>query len=173
MDSINLSKINSTILYHGSPHEIKGKLKPVLRHSTLEHIHNKPAVFATERIDIASLFMFPLDTLVSVGFEQNIAYICIWGNPEEFILSDKGGYIYVFSSDNFEKIGKDYEWQSFLSLLPKEVEQFKSVINGMIYCDAQVYFIDEESIMDRIIANKDNRAPILKDLISENQKIAV
>ena len=158
-------------LYHGSPYKIKGELKPVLKHSTLEHIHNKPAVFATERIDIASLFMFPLDTLASVGFEQDIAYICVWGKPKEFTLRDNGGYIYIFSSDNFEKIGKDYEWQSFLSLLPKEIKQFNSVINGMIYCNAQVYFIEDDSIMDRIIADKDNRAPILKDLISENKKI--
>jgi len=164
--------MNLTILYHGSAHEIKGELKPVLKHSTLEHIHNKPAVFATERIDIASLFMFPLDTLASVGFEQDIAYICIWGKPEEFTLSDKGGCIYVFSSDIFELIGKDYEWQSFLPALPKEVKRFNSVISGMIYCGAQVYFIDDESTMDRIVADKDNRASILKDLISENQKLS-
>ncbi|MDO8676821.1 MAG: hypothetical protein Q7K16_04245 [Candidatus Azambacteria bacterium] len=115
--------------------------------------------------------MFPLDTISSVGFEQDIAYICIWGKPEEFTLSDKGGYIYVFSSNNFEQIGKDYEWQNFLPVLPKEVKQFNSVVNGMIYCDTQVYFVEDESIMDHIVADKDNRAPILKDLISENQKI--
>lgn len=42
--------MSSTNLYHGSPHKIEGKFQPVLRHSTVEHIHTKPAVFATEKI---------------------------------------------------------------------------------------------------------------------------
>ena len=158
-------------LYHGSPSEIKGELKPVLKHSTLEHVHTKPAVFATERIDVASLFMFPLGVLASIGFEQDIAYICIWGKPEEFKLKDKGGYVYIFLSENFEQVGKDYEWQSFIPVIPKEVKRFESVIDGMIACGAQVYFINDEKIMDAIVANKDNRASILKTLTSENQKL--
>ena len=164
------SKMSSINLYHGSPNKIEGELKPILKHSTLEHIHNKPAVFATERIDVASLFMFPLDTLASIGFEQDIAYICIWGTSEEFISKDKGGYIYIFSSDKFEQVGKDYEWQSFVTVLPKEVKEYSSVIDGMIENNVQVYFINDNSKFDKIEAEKDNRAPILKEILSENQK---
>ncbi len=158
-------------LYHGSPNKIEGELTPVLQHSTLEHVHTKPAVFATERIDIAALFMFPLDVLASIGFEQDIAYICIWGKADDFKSKDKGGYIYIFKSDNFEQVGKGYEWQCFESVMPKEVKRFESVISGMINCGAQVYFITDESTMDAIVTNKDNRAPILKVITSENQKI--
>jgi len=160
-------------LYHGSPFKIEGSLQPILEHSTLEHVHTKPAVFATERLDIAALFMFPLEVLASIGFEQDIGYICVWGTLEEFLPHDKGGFVYVLPPETFEKIGKEYEWQSFAPVLPVEVRQFNSVIEGMMECGAQVYFINDNAIFDRIVAEKNNRAPILKDLISENQKRGV
>jgi hypothetical protein len=157
-------------LYHGSNSKINGPLKPVLKKDSPDHIHIRPAVFGTARIDIAALFMFPFDNIASVGFEQDIAYICIWGTPEEFIANDKGGFIYVLSSDTFEKIGKEYERQSFKTVMPIEIKEFSSVIDGIIICKAQVYFIDNNLLFDRIITDKNNRAPILKELISENQK---
>jgi len=157
-------------LYHGSSHKITGPLQPVLRQDSPEHIHTKPAVFATARADIAALFMFPLTTLASVGFEQDTAYICIWGKPEEFAAKDSGGFLYVLPGENFEKIGKEYEWQSFQEVTPLEIRQFKSVVNGMIELGVQVYFIDDNPTFDKIVTNKNNRAPILKTLISENQK---
>ena len=161
----------SNKLYHGSSQHIEGALKPILKHGTLDHVHDRPAVFATERIDVASLFMFPADILASIGFEQDIAYICIWGTPEEFTDKDKGGFVYVLPSISFEKMGKDYEWQSFEAVEPLEIREFGSVIGGMVECGAQVYFIDSDDIFDRITADKNNRVPILKKLISENQKI--
>ncbi|MDP2651038.1 MAG: hypothetical protein Q8O98_00425, partial [bacterium] len=87
-------------LYHGSARRIDGALKPVLEQHTPDHVHAKPAVFATERLDIATLFMFPTDTLHSIGFEQDIAYICVWGTYDEFRGKDKEGFIYVFSAEN-------------------------------------------------------------------------
>lgn len=158
-------------LYHGSSYRIDGSLKPVLKHGTLDHIHTKPAVFATERIDVAALFMFPMDVLASIGFEEDIAYICIWGTPEESAVKDKGGFIYILPSISFEKIGKNYEWQSFEPVQPIEVKKFKSTIDGMIECGAQVYFINDNEIFNGIVADKNNRAPILRELVSENQKI--
>ncbi|MDO8495139.1 MAG: hypothetical protein Q7S32_01240 [bacterium] len=162
--------MSSIILYHGSPHKIAGELKPVLKHSTSDHIHDLPAVFATERIDVASLFMFPVEVIHSIGFEQDIAYICIWGTSEEFLPKDKGGFVYRLPSTSFEKIGKKYEWQSFEEVTPGEVIEFPSVIAGMIESGVQVYFINNEMTFDKIVAEKDNRAPILRELISENQK---
>lgn len=157
-------------LYHGSSKRITGTLKPVLEHGTLDHEHTKPAVFATARLDIAALFMFPLEVLHSIGFEQDISYICIWGTDEDFKPKDMGGFIYVFSSANFEKIGKDYEWQSFKEIMPIEVKEFSSVTGGMLECGVQVYFINDDTIFNRIVKEKNNRLPILRELISENQK---
>lgn len=157
-------------LYHGSSFHISGALKPVLEHGTLDHVHKNPAVFATARLDIAALFMFPLDILASIGFEQDIAYICIWGTLEDFKSKDRGGFIYTFPSTDFEKVGKEYEWQSFKEIMPIEAKEFSSVIEGMMECGVQIYFINDDPIFDRIVTEKDNRAPILEELISENQK---
>jgi|SRR3989344_2200553 len=165
-----MSVLKPEKLYHGSSRKIEGTLKPALQHGTLEHVHNKPAVFATVRMDIAALFMFPMDSLASIGFENDVAYICIWGNAEEFIPEDKGGFIYILPSDNFEKVGKEYEWQSFEEVMTMEVKKFLSVVDGMMECGVQVYFISDDSIFDRIVTDKDNRTHILKNLISENQK---
>jgi hypothetical protein len=143
-------------LYHGTSHKINGPLKP--------------PVFATARKDIAALFMFPADVLSSIGFEKNIAYICIWGSLESFSPKDKGGFLYVLPTDHFEKIGKDYEWQNFQEVSPIEVKEFSLAIDGMIDCGVEVYFIDNEEVFDRIVADKDNRFPILRGRQSENQK---
>ncbi len=157
-------------LYHGSSQRITGTLKPVLEHSTLDHEYTKPAIFATARLDVAALFMFPLGVLHSIGFEHDVSYICIWGTVEDLKPKDMGGFVYVFSPESFEKIGKDYEWQSFEEVMPIEVKEFSSVIDGMMECGVQVYFINDNVIFDRIVAQKDNRFPILKELVSENTK---
>jgi hypothetical protein len=158
-------------LYHGSSYKIAGPLRPVLKAATEDHVHDRPAVFATERIDLAAMFMSPADILLSIGFEQDIAFICIWGDPQEF--KDSEAYVYVFSSEFFEKVGKEYEWQSFESVMPVEVREFPSLISGMMECGVQVYFIQDDIVMDRIVADKNNRTPILKELVSENQKKGV
>ena len=156
------------ILYHGSSTKIDGPLTPVFEKRTLDHVHRRPAVFATERKDIAALFMFPLDVLASIGFEGDMAYICIWGTQKEFALKDKGGYLYTLSSDTFEKVGKEYEWQSFESVRPLEVKKYDSVVDGMVSCGAKIYFINDERVMDKIWDNKGNRTPILKQLTPFN-----
>ena len=156
-------------LYHGTSRRISGAFKPLLKKDTEDAVHTKAAVFATERIDLAALFMFPFDHLASIGFEEDIAYICIWGTAEEFDEKDTGGFIYVLPSETFEKVGKDYEYQSFEAVEPEATKVFESVIDGMMACGVQVYFIDDEATFDEIVANKKNRAPLLKTLVSENQ----
>jgi hypothetical protein len=157
-------------LYHGSSYEINGPLKPVLEHKTLDHIHKKAAVFATERFDIAALFMLPMEMLASQGFEQDIPYICIWGTGTDFAKRKMKGFVYVLPSAKFKRIGKDYEWQSFENVSPIKTMHFDSAIEGMMKCGVQVYFINDDEIFDMIFANKENRSSILKGLVSENQR---
>lgn len=161
--SIFLNK-KLAVLYHGSDHKIEGPLIPVVEKKTPDHVHDRAAVFATERADLAALFMFPLEVLHSIGFEKGIAYICIWGTSEEFFPKDRGGFLYVLPATNFEKIGKEYEWQSFEPVLPVEIRRHESVIKGMMQYGVQVYFIDDDNMFDQIRDNKDNRLPILKNL---------
>lgn len=157
------------ILYHGSAKRVDGPLTPILRHGSEDHVHERAAVFATERADIASLFMIPSDALSSIGFERDIAYICIWGTAKGFAKRDRGGYLYALPGASFEKIGKAYEWQSFSPVVPSETWHFSSIIDGMIESDAQVYFINDDPTFDAIVRDKDNRAPILDKLTSENR----
>lgn len=157
-------------LYHGSTKSIDGPLTPILEHSTVDHSHTRPAVFATERKDVAAMFMFPLDTLASIGFEQDISYICIWGTREEFVSKDNGGFLYILPNDTFEKIGKDYEWQSFSPVTPIKIDRYSSVIEGMLENNVQVYFIDDDPTFDKIVEDKNNRALVLKNLVSENER---
>ena len=157
------------MLYHGSDKLVKDYLKPILlKDKSEDYIHSKAAVFATERLDLAALFILPQSVLSSIGFEKNIAYVCIWGKSDNPSLK-KSGFIYVLPAKTFQKIGKDYEWQSFEPVKPLEIKKFKSAINGMMACGVQVYFIEDEEIFDEITVRK-SRVQLLKKLISENQK---
>jgi hypothetical protein len=157
-------------LYHGSNNKFQDALKPILENGTPDRLHTRAAVFATERIDVASLFMFPVSTLHSIGFEEDIAYICIWGKYEDFAARKDLGYLYVLPSDTFEKVGKEYEWQSFVEVKPDEVREFDSIVDAIIQYGAQVYFIEDDFVFDKIVSDKNDRSLILQNLISENQR---
>ncbi|HTK04638.1 MAG TPA: hypothetical protein VL500_03575 [Candidatus Eisenbacteria bacterium] len=157
-------------LYHGSTRRIEGELTPVLRHGSEDHVHERAAVFATERRDVAALFMMPDDALFSIGFERDVAYVCIWGTPGEFAPRDKGGWLYALPGASFEKVGKSYEWQSFAPVRPLEATRYDSALEGMMDCGAQVYFIDDDPTFDRIVADKNDRASVLRDKVSENAR---
>lgn len=158
------------VLYHGSTREVNGPLKPILQHKTEEYVHDKPAVFATARKDLAAMFMFPMDILASIGIEDDVGYICIWGKAKDFEPKDKGGFLYILPSEKFKKIGKEHEWQAFEKIEPVDIVHFPSVIDGMIACGVQVYFIDDNKIFDKIREEEEHRKPLLKKLKSENQK---
>ena len=159
-------------LYHGSGQKVN-ILNPTLVQAGADQVHTRAAVFATERKDVAAIFMFPLNTLHSIGLEKDIAYICIWGDASEFSEKDSGGYVYELPSGSFEKMGKEYEWQSFDSVRLSKIDHYESVIKGMMECGVQVYFIKNDSVFDQIVAQKNERASILKDLISENEKLGI
>lgn len=150
-------------LYHGSTRKIEGALQPVLVHASEDHVHDRASVFGTEDISTASLFMMPSDTLFSIGKENGISYVCIWGTPEEFAQKDTGGYVYVLPRDTFEKRGKEYEWQSDVAVTPSEVRYYPSVLDGLIENGARVYFINDDKVFDEIQTHKNSRLEILKD----------
>ena len=160
-------------LYHGSNIKTEGALFPIMLHTTDDHRHVDAAVFATERKDIASLFMLSPDILSSIGFEQDIAYICIWGTLKEYLAHDTKGYLYILPTESFRKVGKEYEWQSYDPVVPAEVITFSSVIQGMMECGAQVYFINNNDDFDYIVENKNNRSDLLCTRISENERLNI
>lgn len=154
----------SDTLYHGSTRLIQGAMQPALIQATEDHVHEKASVFATARKDLAGLFMLPADALSSIGFERDAAYVCIWGTEEEYRVKDKPGYLYELPLAGFEKVGKGYEWQNFNAVTPSKILTFDSALGGMLELGVKVYFINDEEIFDRIVAEKDNRWDILKDL---------
>lgn len=160
-------------LYHGGSQKINGPLQPILVKDRPGYEHTLATVFATERADIAALFMLPYEVLSSISFEQDIAFICIWGTSKQLKGKDIQGYLYILPSDSFEKIGKEYEWQSLKEVLPLEVKEYPDLIIGMMECGVQVYFINDDPTFDRIVESKYDRAPIVKELVSENQKLGI
>lgn len=152
------------VLYHGSSQKIEGELTPVLVKSSEDHLHNLPVVFATEDIAAATLFMMPPSVLFSIGLEQGISYVCIWGTPEEFAKKDHGGYLYFLSSETFVKRGKGYEWQSDVAVMPQEVKSYGSVLDAFRENGVRTYFINDDELFDRIRAKKEPRLEILKDV---------
>lgn len=152
------------LLYHGSTRPLEGALEPVLKHGTEDHVHEKPAVFATARKDLAALFMFPMDVLASIGFEEDTAYICIWGTEAAYRPKDRPGYLHALPSEGFEQVGKGYEWQALEAVTPIETETYDSALDGMLANGVRVWFVDDEALFDRIVAEKDNRLEILKDV---------
>jgi hypothetical protein len=153
-----------SVLYHGSTRKIDGPLQPVLINGSEDRVHNEPIVFATDNAALAGLFMAPTDALVSIGFEQDIAYICIWGTPEEFAAKDRGGYLYFLPGNAFEKRGKGYEWQSRTTVTPQEIKFFPSVLKAWKELGVRVYFINDDHLFDLIQTHKENRLGILKDV---------
>lgn len=147
---------NPQELYHGSSRRISGALKPI--------------VIATDRLDLAALLMFPTEHQACSGFEEDIAYICIFGTAEDFEEKDFGGFIYVLPGETFEKTDKEYEYESKEAVEPETVKVFESVIVGMMSWGVQVYFIDDEDLFAEIVSEKTKRAPLLRELVSENQE---
>ena len=158
-------------LYHGSSNRIEGALTPILQHTTDDHVHTRSSLFATERKDLATLFMISPKALCSIGFEHDIAYMCLWGTSETSASQDQAGFLYTLPTITFEKIGKGYEWQSFESVVPSHVTEYPSALDGMMACGVQLYFIDDDATFDRTVEEKDNRAPLLRNRLSENQKM--
>lgn len=159
-------------LYHGSSRLIEGPLEPVLVAGTEDHTHERASVFGTELRSVAALFMFPMEALASIGFEEGVAYICIWGTPEEYASKDAPGYLYVLPADTFEKVGKGYEWQSFSPATPQEIVTYPSALESLITEGVQVYFVNDDATFDRIVADKERRMPVLRTLVSENERAA-
>src|SRR5258708_6723310 len=118
-------------LYHGSSERIDGPLQPILRQGGPDYLHNRAVVFATEREDVAALFMLHAPGILSsIGFEEGVPYACVWGTPEEFTNKDHEGFMYVLPGNSFEKVGKEYEWQSSEPVPPIEVKRFNSALEG-------------------------------------------
>ncbi len=157
-------------LYHGSPHRDLEVIEP--RRKSHRDPEEGELVFATQDIGLASVFMAN-SRHYGCGRFNETKYCYIVEHREEFILRDKGGHIYVLSSDGFENdpnkgLG-EYEWTSKQKVKPKEKIEYPSSLDAMLENGVQVYFIDKET-HKKIEQSNDHGYSILQDLQSENQR---
>lgn len=155
-------------LYHGSTHKDVGELEP--RSKKQRDPQEGRAVFATQELSLATVFMAEVG---NCGLFWDIPYAVIPGTREDFIKRDKGGQVYVVSSEGFQcdpakGLGR-YEWKNEEKVKPVKTLEYKSALDAMIESGVQVYFVDAKTLAD-IKDSKDHGWAILNKLESENQR---
>ena len=159
-------------LYHGSPNKNIETLEP--KNKKVRDENEGPVVFATQELDLASIFL--AKGVVESGKFNNVAYAIIVDTKENYIKNDQGGRIYLVPSDSFENnpdigLGK-YEWTSKEAVFPSSTIEYPSALQAMLENKVQVYFIDQETYK-KIQESDDDGLSILKNLESENQKTGI
>lgn len=157
------------LLYHGSAHKELEELKPQGKSHRAEE---GELLYATPDLAIASIFLVD-GAHYGCGKFGEVSYAWIIANREEFINNDKGGHIYVLSSDSFEinqgrGLGNE-EYASKEPVAPIKTLEYPSAIDAMIENGVQVYFIDQETY-ERMQVSEDHGRTIYSKLESENQR---
>src|SRR5687767_10509331 len=118
-------------LYHGSP--IRG-LKVIEPRAISIRDHNEgPVVFATPDLVLASMFIVPVDdSFVNMGYVgETPIFHC--GDKKRFLELDKGGAIYILSSEAFSfdsnKGMGDLEWTSTQAVVPIKEMVYDSALD--------------------------------------------
>ena len=158
-------------LYHGSPEENIDELEPRISKGTGEKFGS--FVYASPDLTTASFFLADIEQEWSAGRFGNIPYTLIPVPREEFIKMDKGGYIYVLPSEDFESDPerglREYEWASKKAVKPLRKIKYSSALDAMIENGVQVYFVDQNTYK-QIKESKDHGLSILMNMESENQR---
>lgn len=157
------------LLYHGSAHKSLEELKPQGREHRAEE---GELLYATPDLTIASIFLVE-GAHYGCGKFGDVSYAWIIADRDEFIRSDRGGYIYVLPSDSFEinrgrGLGND-EYASKEPVKPVKTIEYPSAVDAMIENGVQVYFIDQDTY-EKIQTSKDHGCAIFNSLKSENQR---
>jgi hypothetical protein len=156
------------VLYHGSAHKQIEILEP--RNRNIRDQAEGPRVFASPDKRVAAMFM--ADHRHS-GFFDDVPYVVIEADRDEFIKNDPGGTIYNFSSDNFQtdpdKGLGEYEWVSKVPVKPQGKTDYPSVVDALLELGVQVYFADTDTI-NKIDTDPNHGRYILIKMESENQK---
>jgi hypothetical protein len=168
---IQQEKEKPPLLYHGSPHGEIEEFEPKVSPGSGEKYG--PLVYATPDEATARIFMMRVNGSWSAGRFWNVPYVLIPMSREEFLKNDKGGHVYVLSSEQFSSdpsrgLG-EYEWASKEKVKPIEKKEYPSALQAVLESGVQVYFLDPETYKKTREAN-DHGFSILQQLESENQK---
>lgn len=164
-------------LFHASQDSEIEVLEP--RAITVRDKREGPVVFATEDKAYSTMFLVPSDDTWTIkgGYrlkEDERLWITIIGDEKRFRETDKGGAIYTLPKNNFvtdPNYGTS-EWISKTSVIPLSKEVFSSGLDAMIQNRVIVYFTSPEKFQEikKSSPNPIERFPLLKELISENEK---
>jgi hypothetical protein len=139
------------------------------------NLNEGAVVFSTPDKALASIFLINNhdDIWVNLGYFNDIPYVVINKNKEQFMEQDKGGSIYEVSSDTFDfdpNLGmKEKEWTSYLPVKTLKENYYDSSLETMIENGVNVYFVDNEQF-NEIKNTRDHGLNILNSLVSENEK---
>lgn len=133
--------IKPEVLYHGSSFYLN-KIKP--RQESFRDKNEGHVVFASSDIAFASIFITRIYDDHSIKFKHAGVYYMIIDDEEKFRATDKKGYIYTLSSQNFmhDRVkGMKCEWFSRQAIIPSEYKRHRSGLEAMIEHGVQVYFL--------------------------------
>jgi hypothetical protein len=154
-------------LYHASPNNNLEILKPKSL-TTPEDFGHGPVVFATHSLVFASQFIVPTDDSWANGGAYSNDCFFVISDRKRFEGSDKGGSIYLVSSEIFE----EYNNKEVFSRKPVKVVssiQFDSGLEAMIVLGVQVYFVSEKEY-GQLQKEPEKGFSLLNSLTSENEK---
>ncbi|PCI20144.1 hypothetical protein COB64_02435 [Candidatus Wolfebacteria bacterium] len=156
------------ILYHGSIMKDLKVIEP--KDHNYRDPHEGALIFAAPDLALATIFITKRH---HSGYFNDVPFIVIDEHRESFIKKDKGGAVYVLSSENFKcdsKKGMQHkEWTCDIKVKPKEKIDYPSTLDAMLENGVQVYFVDNKTY-EQVKSSDDGGLAILKDLKSENEE---
>jgi hypothetical protein len=142
------------LLYHASHDTTIDEFEPRNNFPRFEGEGN--LVFATQYVQLAAMFLSPLDIPTEISVYGDRYVIFINADEAEYIQKDKGGAIYSFSSVQFEvdpTIGMgESEWTSIEPVRPISKTIYATSIEAMDMYGIERYFVDTVT-MERIQAD--------------------
>lgn len=156
-------------LYHGSSSADLEELTPQQR--SYRDVNEGPCVFATPDLAMATVFMSREGK--HSGFFEDVPWVVIVKDRDEFIKEDKGGVVYVLPTEEFKCDSRKglgiFEWTCDVGVKPKEIIKYPSSLGAMLESGVQVFFVDSVT-EEKIKKSDDHGLSILQNLQSENQR---
>lgn len=155
--------------YHASPARGLEVITPKSR-TTPGNFGQGPVVFATHIFNFATNFLVKHDDSWANGGTFGGVFYFVIGDIERFRrLDNKGGVIYLVSSEGFEKFNQ-WEWYKKEEVKTLGEISFSSGFDAMIIHGVQVYVV-EKDVYSEIQNSKDHGLAILNNTVSENEKM--
>lgn len=154
-------------LYHASSRNDLKVIEP--RATTVpKGFDHGPVVFVTDCFRFSTQFIVPTDDSWANGGAFGDTCFFVISDRKRFEKADKGGSIYLVSSEGFKKYNRK-EWFKNGSVKPADKVTFSSGLSAMVTHNVQVYFVDKKTYAKYMEA-PERSFSMLNKLTSENEK---